>query len=130
MIQYKNFSFAAPPRTGTTWFIKAASICELGDGQKATLHIPPPADWNGFVVSMIRHPYDWLASFFLSLRGGSVGVECVDVFAFARYHDSPESFIQRYLENIPGEVGKMFDTYRANAVIRLEDLPYAGEEFF
>jgi len=130
MIQYKNFSFAAAPRTGTTWFIKACSLMKLGDKQKTKVHFPPPLDYNNYVVSSIRHPYDFLVSFFLALRGGATGVGCVDVFSFARHHNSPGSFIQRYLRDIPGEVGKMFDAYRANSVIRLEDLPWAAEEFF
>lgn len=130
MIEYKNFSFAAPPRTGSTSFLSMANLVGLGERQKTKAHIPPPNNYGGFVVSMVRHPFDFLISYFLALRGGATGVDCVDVFTFARHHDSPESFIRRYLRDIPGQVGKMFDIYQANSIIRLEDLPLAAEEFF
>lgn len=131
MIKYDKFFFAAAPRTGSTWFLKAASIAGLGDGQKATLHQPPPIIWDGYLVSLVRHPYDFLISYFLSLEGGMTGVHCVDVLAnYARTSANSDEFIANYLKYAPGEVGRIFDRYKASTVLKLEDFPWNTIEFF
>jgi len=131
VIKYKDFFFAAPPRTGSTWFIKSASIVCLGDAQKSKLHEPPSIIWNGFLVSLVRHPYNWLCSYFLALEGGKTGVHCVDVLAnYARTSSDVDEFILQYLKYCPGEVGRIFDRYMASSVLRLEDFPWNAIEFF
>ncbi len=132
MIKYEKFFFAAPPKTGSTFFIKAAAEIGLGDAQKAELHIPPPlTNWSGFLVSTVRHPYEFLCSYYLSLKGGATGVACVDVLMdHARTSLDADEFVSKYLKHCPGEVGKIFDRYRANSVLRLEDFPWNIIEFF
>lgn len=133
MIKYDRFYFAAPPRTGSTYFIKCCSEVGLGDGQKATLHEPPPIPWKGkgFLVSTVRHPYDWLCSYYLALEGGATGIHCVDVLVnHAKTSLDVDEFISKYLMYCPGEVGRIFDRYRANSVLRLEDFPWNVVEFF
>lgn len=133
MIKYDKFYFASPPRTGGTFFIKAASEVGLGDAQKSQLHVPPPTPWEGrgFVISTVRHPYEFLCSYYLALKGGATGVDCVDVFMdHARTSLDVDEFISKYLRYCPGEVGIIFDRYRANSVLRLEDFPWNVIEFF
>jgi len=132
MIEYEKFRFAAPPRTASTWFMKAASLAGLGDGYKATVHIPAEPTRNAALsVSMIRHPVDWLVSYFQTLKGGTIGVTCVDVFVpVARRAANVHEFLDSYLVNCRGMVGAMFDTYAADSVYRVEDLPWAVCEFF
>ncbi len=131
MIKYKDFFFAAPPKTGSTWFIKCCSECGLGDAQKATLHEPPSIIWSGFLVSTVRHPYDWLVSYYLSLKGGMTGIYDVDVLAqYARTSLDVDEFIHKYLMYCPGAVGRIFDRYMATTVLRLEDFPWNTIEFF
>jgi len=131
MISYTDFQYAAAPKTGTTWFIKAAYEAGLGHKKKTNLHDPPPDGHKGFVVTTIRHPYDWLVSYYLSLRGGTVGVVGVDLFCWiARKSPSVEAFINNYLRMFPGRVTEMFDSYKANTVIRLEDYPESAIEIF
>lgn len=132
MIKYKQFVFAAPPRTATTWFMKAAQDLGLGDGSKSHVHDPAPRDWNGLVVSMVRHPYDWLYSYYYALQGGAIGVDAVDgPFVYiARESTSVDRFIRLYLKRKAGAVGEMFNTYNASTVLRVEDLPYGAGEFF
>ena len=141
MIQYPKFkfAFAAPPRTATTWFLKACSDLEIGHGTKTNLHIPPPEGWDGYLISLVRHPYDWLASYYLALEGGVIGVQCVDTFAiYARtcmhgclyMKGGVYNFIKTCVNDRPGKIGEMFDAYRASTVIKMEDLPWAAVEFF
>lgn len=131
MITYNEFNFAAPPRTGSTWFIKAAYEAGLGNAYKAKLHVPPPNDFDGYVVSMIRHPFFWLRSYYYALEGGACGVDCVDVFVeHSRKAKDFNGFVRRYLKHIPGTVGKMFDAYKANSVLQTEELPYNAAELF
>ncbi len=131
MIKYDKFHFAAPPRTGSTYFIKCASICDLGDAQKSVLHQPPSMEWDGYLVSLVRHPYDFLCSYYLSLKGGATGVYCVDVLCnYARTANDVDEFIALYLRYCPGEVGRIFNRYRATTVLRLEDFSWNVIEFF
>lgn len=131
MIYYRDFAFASPPRTGTTWFIKAAAEAGLGAGQKAGLHTPPPEKWSGYLVSMIRHPYHWLEAYYHVLNGAAIGVSCVDMFVeHSRRSKDFNEFIRRYIRHCPGAIGDMFDRYGASTVMRVEDLPHAGVEFF
>lgn len=131
MINYANFAFAAPPRTGSTWFIKAAYEVGLGNAYKSKLHIPPPNDFSGYMVSMVRHPFFWLRSYYYALEGGACGVDCVDVFVkHVRDANDFNGFVRRYLKHIPGAVNQMFCAYRANSVLQTEELPYNAAELF
>lgn len=131
MIDYGTFRFAAPPRTGTTWFLKACSMAGLGEGDKAHVHQPIPPKTTGLTVSLIRHPYDWLCSYYHALRGGNTGILHVDILAVvARSSQDFPSFIKQYVRNSPGLVSKMFDSYHADSVMKTEELKWASLEFF
>src|SRR5690606_83320 len=97
---------------------------------KAKVHFPPDNPRRDFVITTVRHPYRWLVSYYLALKGGVIGVKAVDVFAkHCREASSLEGFIRRYLNEIPGAVGLMFDAYEASSVLRIEDLPFCLTEF-
>ena len=130
MIQLDHFAFATPPRTGSTWFIQACSEMGLSGATKTNLHIPFPAAWKGFSVSLIRNPADWLVSYFDSLRGGRIGVPAVDLFADYYSPNNLEQSVNNYLKSCLGMIGKMFDSYQADTVMKLEDFPWAPIEFF
>jgi len=131
MIAYPGFMFAAPPRTGSTWFIHACSLYGLGDGIKSKVHIPFPDGSSNFTVSLVRHPYSWLVSYYHALKGGAVNVVIVDkLCSIAATSETVEVFILRYLDQMPGHVTMIFDEYKASTVMRLEDFPWAPLEFF
>ncbi len=132
MIVYDRFCFASPPRTATSWFVRACWIAGLGEGFKAQAHEPPTApDPHRLIVSIVRHPYDWLCSYYHALKGGSIGVPCVDVFVDAvRANKDFESFVGQYLRELPGAVGEMFLKYNVSTSMRIEDLKWAAIEFF
>ena len=133
MIDYKLFQFASPPRTATTWFLRACDTVGLGNGFKSHVHSPPPPDHRGkgIIVSLVRHPYDWLVSYYYGLLGGSVGVTEVDEMAplFRQSRDF-WAFGRRYIRKMPGTISKMFEAYWPTNVMRVEDLPWAAVELF
>ena len=133
MIDYKEFRFASPPRTGGSWFIHVTSIMGLGQGQKAKLHEPPPSDATGqnLNVSLVRHPCNWLESYFYALKGGLVGVPLIDELVHsARDSKDINLFADRVAGFHAGIITEIFDSYKPSTVMRLEDLPWAAGEFF
>lgn len=128
MIENKYFQFAAAPRTGTTWFMKACEDAGLGRGFKAHVHDPFPGRTGlCFRVSLIRHPIDWLASYFANIHGSNLGLLPLEVIRTLPTGDF-EQFIQAYLDICPGEVGRIFVMYGADSYIKVEDFPNAFSE--
>jgi len=129
MINYEKFQFASPPRTGTSWFINLCAQAQIGAGNPAK-HLPPPPTWkNGWVLSIVRHPVDWAVSMYFALRGGMIAVPEVDaVSAVARESSDIQIFLEK-LSKSPGIIETAFAAYRADSVIRLEDVPWAAIEF-
>ena len=131
MIDYGNFVFAAPPRTGSTWFIKAAAEAGLGKGFKAHVHSKAPKDNTGLVVSLVRHPCPWLASYYHVLQGGHTGVPEVDVLeTLARACPTFDGFVRGYLANFEGHVTKIMLSYQADSYIRTCDIRWGAYELF
>lgn len=131
MIDYGTFQFAAPPRTGTTWFLKSCSMVGLGRGDKAHVHSPSPPNVTRLNVSLIRHPYDWLCSYYHALKGGSTGVTDVDTLTpLVRNTKDFSSFIHWYTKSHSGTVSRMFDSYNADTVMKTEELKWSVVEFF
>ena len=128
MIDYGKFAFAAAPRTGTSWVRSAACAAGLGEHPSTYVHIPTEPSPNRFSVSMVRHPCDWLLSYWHSLKGGVIGVKSVDMFAKCCWDSTFDLFIRRYVAMMPGEVGRMFFSYQADSYLKTEDLPWAFDE--
>ena len=122
MIRYPDFDFASPPRTGTTWFVQACALTSLGERSRGQVHLLHD-DSPTLKITHVRHPCDWLASYFQTIHGGYLDVPCVDEFRFLEF-SSFGSFIKSYLRKMPGSIGRMFKAYRATSYIRLEDEPF------
>lgn len=130
MLTCDRFTYAAAPRTGVQWFTRAATLAGFalqGDDP----HIPPPQDHDALTVTVVRHPYDWLTSLFLSCRKKPVRNAFVaDLITMMDHCDTVEDYIRTYLSYCPGEVCRVFDSYNASTVMRLEDQPWAALDFF
>jgi len=137
MIDYGSFCFASPPRTATSWFKTVCLKADiLHDGRGASF-IPSNARGERLSVSLVRHPYDWLSSFYHAWGHGSLFrshtgyVEKVDKFTcLANRTLTFTMFMDDYFSKMPGAVGEMFASYNSSTVMRLEDLPWAVVEFF
>ena len=131
MIDYGQFQFSSPPRTATTWFMRAAFVAGFGVGQKAAVHTPPPTGGYSLMVSMARHPYDWLDSYYHEFKGGFCGVAEVDALVLlVRKSTSFERFLKLYVKYKTGFLGDLSRLYKADTVMRVEDLPWAAVELF
>lgn len=133
MIEYERFTFAAPICTGAHWFTLACSKAGLRAVKKVGSVLTQP--WvnytrDRFVLSIVRHPFSWLHSYYEYHCGHEVGVDEIDILSNV-YRDADDfrEFIRRYLMYQAGSVSRMFDSYRPSSVMRYEDLPYCAAEF-
>lgn len=124
MIHYPSFDFASPPRTGTAWFVKACALTPLGERSRGTVHLPPIAPATQMQVTQVRHPCDWLASYYTTIQRTYLDVPSVDVFRNLDWSTFPK-FVRSYLRSLPGAIGAMFASYQATTYLRLEDQPFA-----
>lgn len=70
-------------------------------------------------MAFVRHPVDWLRSFWcFHQKTGWRQYTDAPAFVFYACHRPGESFqrfVTRYLENMPGAVGRMFERYTQGA---------------
>lgn len=124
MINFKLFEFAAPPRTGSTWFIHAMAAAGLVTDHKNQVHVPfPDAEQTAIRVSLVRHPCTWLRSYYGEIHPSILHVDCVDTFRKLP-SSSFDDFVRKYLRRMPGGVDRMYSGYRADTVLRMEDYPW------
>ena len=132
------FEFAAPPRTGVHWFVQAcreAGLLLLPDEGSVTASFclwseQSKDDKSELRVTLVRHPCDWLRSvfdaFWAGLQFDNVGLKCLWSQQFVNLPKNDfDSFTTSYLETMPGEIGRIFDSCKADTRLRLEDMPWA-----
>ena len=127
VIQYPGFQFASPPRTGTAWFTKYAHSIGLGERTRSNVHFPHEVTSEPR-LTIVRHPCDWLASYFLNVYPACLCVPCVDIFRLLPGMTF-DCFVAGYLKKHKGAIGDMFAAYNATDYIRLEDVPVAADTF-
>ena len=132
MIDYGKFHFGACPRTGSMWVMQAAAVAGFGTGFKAEVHTPPIKNNPGqLTVTLVRHPYEWLISYYFALQGGAVGVSLIDDLApLVREAKDFPHFIVRYCESFAGRFTEIIRSYYSGSVIRTEDLASGIIELF
>lgn len=129
MITYKLFEFATTPRTGTTWFMNAAYAVGLGNGFKSDVHLLFPKQRGTLPrVTLVRHPCDWLRSYYQAIYPAKLGLP-TDVLSDFRDASDFDMFVRMYLRRRPGEVGRIFDSYKADVCLRTEDLNVSFPDF-
>ncbi len=130
MIDYGLFHFASAPRTATAWIHEAAKSAGIKQNHvQIAAHIPftEPRQDNTFRLSCVRHPCDWLASYYVKFRPSFLDLPSMSKFCW--HAETFDDFIRRYLDEAPGEVGRMMTGYNADSYIRVEDLPMAFVNF-
>lgn len=124
MIHYPLFDYGALPRTGTAWFTQACAIAGLGEQGRAKVHEFPEGPKDKLRVTSVRHPADWLVSYFHVIGRTSFGIAELNVFAQLNF-ESFTDFIKSYLKQCPGAIERAMDAFQADVVQRLEDQPRA-----
>jgi len=123
------FEFASPIGTCANWLIRQ---CD-----KAGLRLLDPS-FNVYErfggdrfkprVSLVRHPCSWLGFVYDAVGEGLPFGE--DLAMFSVMVDGPDFdvFVRNYLKHVPGEVGRVFDSYLCDTRMRVEDMPWALKE--
>jgi len=132
------FDFAAPPRTGVRWFVKACRCSDLmlfpnSGSVAATFHPwPTPREDSELRVTLVRHPCHWLRSLYDSFQAGfyleNAGLSRLWGQFVELRKESFESFVLDYIEKMPGKIASVFDSYKADVRVRIEDMPWALTE--
>lgn len=126
-IHYDGFDFACPPRVGTRWFLHACQLAGLGPGFQEQAH----AEFNGnrqLKVSLVRDPRHWLQSAYASiLQNDQDAIRLGGFYMLTRI--SFNDWLDEYLDDPHLSVMGLFDQYRADTVMRIEDMPWAFVEF-
>lgn len=132
MIDYPQFSFAAPPCVYSHWFVFVAGSAGLRPARHFPTQLVPPLPNHGkFVVSIVRHPLTWLHSYFENMKGKETRIPEVDVFRDC-YQGSQNRFpifVDAYLKKCPGAVSRLYQAYHSSNVMRVEDFPNAAADF-
>jgi len=126
-IDFGPFRYASAPRTATTWIKQASAVAGLIGG--GSVHVPHDDDQSKIRLSSVRHPADWLRSYWTAIWPSQIQIDLVD--GLRKTCDGAASFddfVRLYLRGCWG-IGNMHEGYGADVVIRVEDLPWAFVEF-
>ena len=112
--------------------MRAAAVAGFGEGFKTEVHVPPTqTDSSWFNVTLVRHPYEWLVSYYYSLAGGAIGLPMLDALApLAGRATDFEHFVLLYAESFAGRFTEIVRSYRGDTVIRTEELKSGIIELF
>jgi hypothetical protein len=80
-------------------------------------------------VGTVRNPLAWLVSYYRAIHPGAIHIPEVDVLKTLPTNSFAE-FIRGYLEEMPGQVGRIFELYPAHNYLRMEDFPANAIELF
>lgn len=123
MIDYGDWCLSSPPHVRAWWFIIAAreagfngtSLCE-NDAEAL-----PPTTYKGLVVTLVRHPVEWLCSIL-----NSEAITTKIAFRLPWHTKVREWYDQHGVDAL----WKIHASFPATVVQRWEDQPLAAEEFF
>lgn len=128
MIMYDGFAFSSAPKTGVAWFLKAAQLAGLGPGfRDKALSGFSGTPRTMLKVSLMRHPYEWLKAFHCS-RGFGNHLGPLDCLSSVKNGYSFDSWVEYYLNHLPGKISELILSYDADSYIRRDDLPGAFVE--
>jgi hypothetical protein len=117
------FTFAAPPKCGCTWLHMALTVSELIVERKGSTKIHYPGRVPGLPsLTFVRPPQDWLRSYYQNMQGRTCGNPHVDVLQSLPWESFPK-FVESYLEKLPGQIGRIFQSYESDYYVGLDQLP-------
>ena len=108
-----------PPKTAGLWARRACEIVGLPWVRYGDQHSDDPPPGGRYAMVFVRHPVAWLKSFWMfHERTGWEQYNDEPGFIFYANHRAGESFpdfVARYLDKMPGAIGRMFGRYERNA---------------
>lgn len=136
MIQFEKFTLATPPCSGSTLFLQACSCARLTYTQDPRgRYAAPPDGFEGFVVAISKHPWNWLCELFLlatNFEIKKIGLLDFDVLLddIKSAEGNINTFLEFYIECRQGHLTKLYRRYNPSNIIKYDDFPYAIQEFF
>lgn len=130
MIRYTHFNFASPPKTGNIWFTDVVYFARIGIITSTPTYLPSESN-NDFVVSIVRHPLTWLKAIWDEGRNYLQKVPIAEFANILHFREKYATFDQFVMEvaKEEGIVGTVFNAYKPCSCMRLEDMPFAADEF-
>lgn len=121
MIQFEKFDFAAPPFTAVGTFVMTMLRADFKlYGRKDDIaSVPFSGDPGRLRVSLVRHPYSWLHSYYQQIIR----------LPATTPQKTFDEFTLDYVQQTPGRISRMFAGYAADTCLRVEDFPMALSEF-
>lgn len=132
MIGYARFQYGAAPSCGTHWTMQAFAIAGLGERPHTGAHHPPnagPTAHCPMLITTVRHPADWLYSYYYGRLSGYTGLEKVDRLMHIARSLNFKNFLSSYCRLYAGTISEVFADYNATVAWRLEDYPWPVIEF-
>lgn len=129
LFQKYNVALAAPCCVGGGWLLSFLHQT-LGDYQDLDVHLDfdSKIDIDTISVSIVRHPVAWLQSFFHRPIYYRQNEKLCELSRSIRICSSFSDALH-WVSTQNGIIGRGFDTYSADCVLRYEDLPWAAVEF-
>lgn len=127
MIVAEHFTFASVPKTGCSWFREALAISGieiLGPPDQHLMGREPGKP----TITNLRDPATWLASWWMECNGHISDAPILDHLDDLRHGDEDtfEEFVSRYVDQMPGEITMIFNSFKSDYVLRTESL---GDDF-
>jgi len=121
MIDYGCFYFAAPKLCSAQWFTDMmGAVGFQPNGNPEFVFTTESTD--KLRVSLVENPVQWLNHCYNTIGSGLL----YDLPPFTDLpNQSREGFLRAYLHECPGAVGELFGHYKADSIMRVEDLPWA-----
>jgi len=128
MIDYKKFVFAAAPYTGVYWFSQAAQLVAFENAaaniatREDAYHLFPEERNDTLRVSLVRHPCMWLTALYRS-SWNVAKLKFLPEFLNLNTNQNFDDFVVEVIDTIPGAIGRLFFSYKADTYLRSEDYP-------
>jgi hypothetical protein len=105
--------FATPPFTGAEWFVQAMQLAGCGPrfSKNAYGLFKENGEVNCLKVSLVRNPLDWIEATWANLEGK------------LREPGTFNQHVRRFID-YPGRITNLYDRYKADLVLRVEDAPW------
>ena len=133
MIDYGEFQYAASPWTGVRWFTDLANQVGFDKVVRHTAFHPFVGPAKVIRVTTVTHPMKWLHQIYSWIHYHPPN-EDIYISKLGEWLDlnrlSFTAFVNDYLSRPELKIDDFYKQYKADTVLRFEDMPWCAFEFF